>query len=207
MKKIISMIAASALCLALTACNSTNSKKHIFEGLTFAGAAGDYIIINIDSFDDVEQMSDLVVVGEFIDDASVCYEEYRYNSYFEKDVIVDIVSSCPMKITRVLSGDAKVGDVVNVLQNEGIWEDRFFSLCPLTPMQNGDEWVFCLSRSYIEYEQCDGYWCLGPIGRYPTSNIGSNEVMCFSDHPELGVYDEMDFNEKIYNELVEKYGI
>lgn len=152
MKKIISIIAALTLCLALTACSGADNQKHRFEGLTFAGAAGDYIIINIDSIDDVEQMSDLVVVGEFIDDASVCYGEYRYNSYFEKDVLVDIVSSCPMKITRVLSdnaGDAKVGDVLNVLQREGIWEDRFFSLCPLTPMQKGDEWVFCLSRSFL----------------------------------------------------------
>lgn len=207
MKKIISIIVALMVCSALTACNGTNSKKHRFEGLIFVNSVGD-CLSNLDSFDAVERVSEFVVVGEFIDDASVCYEGYMYDGYFENDILINIISSCPMKITRVLSGDAKVGDVVNVLQREGIWKDRFVSFSHLTPMQKGDEWVFCLRRSDPESEHCEGYWCIGvKSGRYPTSNVGANETMCFSDHPELGVYEKYDFNEKIYNELVEKYGI
>ena len=205
MKKVISIIAALTICLTLSACSpASKSEPHKFEGLIFVHSVGDYIS-NIDSFDDIELISDLIVEGEFIDDASVCYEEYRYSDHFGKDILEDIVSYCPMKVTKVLSGDAKVGDVINVVQEEGIWEDRFISHSPLTPMQKGDEWIFCLRRS--ESKHYEGYLCVaGSWGRYPTSNSKSNEMMCFSDYPELGVYERNNFNDNLYSELVEKYG-
>ena len=207
MKRIISIIASLAICLVLTACNNTvQTKTNRFEGLMFVRSPGD-ILTNLKSFDQLDSACDFVVIGEFIDDASVCYEGYMYNDYFGKEVLTDILSSCPMKVTKVLSGDINVGDVVNVLQREGIWEDRFITDSALTPMQKGDEWVFCLKHS-TESDHAEGYWCFGDsYGRYPTKNVRSNEIMCFSDYPELGVYEKSDFHEKFYNGLVEKYGV
>lgn len=208
MKKIISAITALAICLALAGCSGAPENKHRFEGLEFVCTERDYVS-NLKNFDDIVLLSDLIVVGEFIDDASVYYEEYEYKDFFGKDVLTDIMSSCPMKITKVLYGNAKEGDVLNIVQREGIWEDKFVSRSPLTPMQKGDEWIFCLKHTTEKYDHCeDSFKCVaGSWGRYPTNNVGSNERMCFSDHPDLGVYEESDFNQKFYNELVEKYGI
>lgn len=211
MKKILSIFLLLTICGALTACNTSelsNTEEKNFSELKFVNVHADYIHLS-KSFDDIEESSDFVVVGEFIDDASVCYERYVYEDYFKKDVLRGIISSCPMKITKVLSdnsGNAKVGDVVNVLQWEGIWEDRFITTSALTPMLKGDEWVFCLS--YTKTENYEGYVCEGGCaGRYPTSNVSSNNKMCFSDYPELGVYNKDDFREDYYNQLLEKYDV
>lgn len=206
MKKILLITALLLICGGLTACNASTlneSKTKSLEELEFVHVEADYVTL-CDSFDDIENASDLVVVGKFVDSESVCYERYAYEEYFQKDVLVEIISSCPLQITKVLLGDAKVGDVVNVLQREGIWEDRYISHSALTPMQKGDEWVFCLCRS--DSENYDGYWCVADsLGRYPTKNSSANEKMCFSDYRELGVYNKGDFNENYYNQLVEKY--
>lgn len=208
MKKIISIIAILSICGTFTACNSPSenvSEAKSISELTFVQSLADYIHLE-KSFDDIEKASDFVVVGKFIDDEKVCYERYEYEDYIKKDVLCEIISSCPMQITKVLSGDAKVGDVVDVLQREGKWQDRFISQCSLTPMQKGDEWVFCLKRT--NSDKFEGYWCVsGSWGRYPTKNVSLNEKMCFSDYGELGVYELGEFNEKFYNQLVEKYEV
>lgn len=209
MKKFISIIAALTLCAALTGCNgiSENSGKRSFEGLKLVKTSeGAYTINRVKSFEDLEERSELIVVGEFIDDSEICFTRSQYLAMFEKECLIEVVSSCPMKITKVLAGDANVGDVVNVLQKEGVDDDQFITDSPLTPMQKGDEWLFCL-RLNTDERVGDGYWCVGDErGRYPTKNSGSNEVMCFSDYPELGVYEEKDFQEDFYNKLLEKYG-
>lgn len=206
MKKITAIFCTFALCASLTACSSApESKKNRFEGLSLVRSHMDYISF-VQDFSDIEKFSDFIVVGEFIDDSTVCYERYQHDDRSDKDLLVEIVSSCPMKITKVLYGDAAVGDVVDVIQHEGIHNDRFVTLSPLTPMQKGDEWVFCLS--YSKTDNYEGYRCIGNSwGRYPTKNVGSNEIMCFSNYPEFGVYEKGDFNEEFYNELVEKYDI
>lgn len=72
-----------------------------------------------------------------------------------------------MQITKAFSGNVKVGDVVDVLQREGKWQDRYISQCSLTPMPKGDEWVIRLKRS--NSDKFEGYRCVsGPLGRYPT---------------------------------------
>ncbi len=198
MKKFLSILAILTVCLTFTACRG---EKNRFEGLKLV-KSDKYFISLANSLEDLESYSDLIVIGEFIGDSEHCCERYSDNG-----ALTEVVSSCPMKITKVLSGDAKVGDVVDVFQKEGIYNDTFISDSELTPMQNGDEWLFCLSRS-SEERLPDGYWCVSDYkGRYPTSNSGSNEIICFSDRPELGVYNEEFFQEDLYNELVEKYGI
>ena len=216
MKKLLMLIASLTVCMALTACSNITennigetesrfTEKRSLEGLKIVRSM-DYTVSLIKTFEDLESESDLVVIGEFIDNPSTCYKQYEYDDFFQKDLLIAIASSCPIKITKVLAGDAQVGDVINVLQEEGIHNERFISNSKLTPMQMGDEWVFCLTRSVNE-KYGGGYWCVSDNkGRYPTKKSASNEVMCFSDYPELGVYEQSDFNEEFYNKLIEKYG-
>lgn len=209
MKKLISIAAIILGCALFTACNTAtaeNSGKSRFEGLECVKNHTAEKVDFVNTFEDLENISELIVEGEFIDDSEIVYEEYSYNYSIQKDLLIRVVSSCPMKITKVYSGDAKVGDIINVLQEEGIHNDRFIAHTMLTPMQKGDEWVFCLGHS--RSENYDGYWCVADHkGRYPSKNSASNEIMCFSDYPELGVYERSDFQEGFYNKLVEKYGI
>ncbi len=218
MKKFFSIITLLIICTTLTACSNTVeksvaenesvvSKKRSLEGLKAVNnSSTDYTINFVKTFEDLEAWSELIVIGEFIDNSELCYTRTIYDAGYQKDLILEGVSSCPMKITKVFAGDAEVGDVVNVLQEERIENDRFITHSELTPMQMGDEWLFCL-RHAVDECYGDGYWCVSDsMGRYPTKNSGSNEVMCFSDYPELGVYRPDHFHEDFYNALIEKYG-
>lgn len=203
MKKLVSIIAILTLCVGITGCGS---KKRSLEGLVLV-RPDNFSISTVRTFEDLEAESELIVIGEFIDDSEICFSEYEYEPLAQRDLLVQIASSCPMKITRVLAGDANVGDIVKVIQLEGINGDRFRADCDLTPMLKGDEWLFCLARNTDERLPSDGYWCVSDEkGRYPTKNVSSNEVMCLSDYPELGVYERSDFQEELYNKLIEKYG-
>lgn len=206
MKKLLTLITALVLCVSLTACNSAEQNKTSrFEGMRCSRISADGVKL-AKSFDDVINLSDYIVVGEFIDDSETVWDYQLHDDQFNKDITVDVVSSCPMKITKVLYGDAREGDIVNVLQTEGVVGNTFMTHSLLTPMQKGDEWVFCLSRA--KTHGLDGYWCVGESdGRYPSQNSSSNEAMCFSEHPELGVYEESDFNREFYEQLKAKFNI
>lgn len=199
MKKIISIISALALCVTLTACNTAVENESVViekrspEGSEPVGST-DYTVKLISTLEELEARSDLIVIGDFIDNPKTCYNTPSMRAF-----------SCPMRITKVLAGDAQVGDVMPIFQLELIEDDRVVAHSKLTPMQMGDEWLFCLNHVNNMYG--DGYVCVEDNkGRYPTKNSCSNEVVCFSDHPELGVYEESDFQEELYNQLLEKYG-
>lgn len=206
MKKLLTLITTLVLCVFLTACNTAEqNEKSRFEGMKFLRTSADGIKLS-KTFDDVIELSDFIVVGEFIDDSEIVWEYQLHDDRFNKDVTVDVVSSCPMKITKVLYGDANEGDIVNVLQAEGVLGEVFMTRSMLTPMQKGDEWIFCLSRA--KTHDLNGYWCVGESdGRYPSPNSDSNEIMCFSDYPDLGVYEESDFNSEFYDQLKAKFNI
>ncbi len=56
-------------------------------------------------------------------------------------------------------------------------------------------------------DDCGLYWCTGDSdGRYPVSTV-QNQSLKISEYSKLGVYNKEDFNDDIYNELVEKYDI
>lgn len=219
MKKLLSIIASLTVCTVLTACSNTINnigenesrviEKRSLEGLQIVKSVDylDYTVDRVKTFEDLESFSSLIVIGEFTDNSSVCFRGTYFDDAHQKEVEFQVVSSCPMKITKVLAGDAHVGDVVNVLQEEHISNGSFISRSKLTPMQMGDEWLFCLEYCADKRSDGNSYWCVGDSkGRYSTKNIGSNEIMCFSDSPELGVYNEDDFQEEFYNALLEKYG-
>lgn len=195
MKKIISIIAALTVCLSLTAC-SKSPQTGPFAGLELVDASGTLNRLHYDTLLSLEDISDVAVIGRFLDDS---VQEIDY----QNGVVSDLTSFNTIEITKVLSGDVNVGDHLRIAQAYGVLDDRLISFSKLTPMQKGDEWIFFLRLSSVG----EIYWCAGDTdGRYPIKN-SSNEIMPLAESPELGVYNEADFNKTIYNELVEKYGI
>lgn len=203
MKKLISIIAAGIVCLMLTACNSENNSSNgdKFAGLELISVEADRITFS--DLDALEKACDIAVVGYFTDEPK---QEVSYVQFADGGKGVNnIMATCPIKITEVLKGSVEAGDSVNVLQNSGVVNDQLLVFDELTPIQKGDEWMFFLSRS----EEHDGYWICGCAdGRYPTKNsTARNSKMSLSDSWQLGVVDRANFNEKIYNEIVEKYDV
>lgn len=211
MKRITTIIAAFAACAALTACSSTpqNSDVSVSQNTdTFAGLklkrAGitDRVVFN--TLDELERSSHIAVVGTFINDAEQ-EVDYEYDPYFKKDIIVDINSTNTIEVTKVLMGDVNVGDKLSIDQNYGIVNGELISFSELTPMQKGDEWVFFLRK----VAKSDHYVCTAESdSRFPTkSSASKNGIMPLAEGAELGVYDEADFNNYIYEEIVEKYDV
>lgn len=212
MKKLISIITVFAACITLTACNTdekssaafgiTESGSMSFDGLELvrAGISDRAVFHDLGS---LEEFSDMAVVGRFIYDTeqSITYE---YSAFFEKDIVTDVVSYNTIEVSDVLFGDVSVGDKLKIGQSYGVVDDRLISFDRLTPMQKGDEWLFFLVYApYLE----DSYWCSSDtFGRYPVTSA-DNAPMPLSDCPELGVFNEEDFNRDICNEIVEKYGV
>lgn len=134
---------------------------------------------------------------------------YEYRAFFEKEVITNIKSYNTIEVKQVLMGYVNVGDKLSTLQYSGIADGRFYSFSELTPMIKGDEWLFFLAK-----DDNDVYWVMcDSDGRYPTKNSASkNRRMTFknaelSDSYQLGVFDKEDFNQSIYDEIVEKYDV
>lgn len=200
MKRLLTLITALALCASLTACNSSPETSG-FEGLELAKIHTDRITYN--TLDSIESASDIAVIGEFIDEP-VQNEKYTSLPAFDHEVISNVTSTSTLKISRVLKGDINSGDEIKVSVRYGVVDGQLITFSGLTPMQKGDEWVFFLKKQ----EGADVYWLCGDCdGRYPTKRSADNEIMPLSEAPELGVYDESDFNRAIYDELVKKYGI
>lgn len=207
MKKIISVIAALAACVSLTACGGTSEAPDIYSDLELA-RTGCMDRIVPESLEELESYCDAVVVGEFIDD-SVSDITYEYRAFFDKEIVVDIRSYNTIEVKQVLKGDVNVSDKLKTLQLSGVVDGKFYSFCELTPMQKGDEWLFFLAK-----DDNDVYWVMcDSDGRYPTKNSAENNrrVMfknaSLSDSYQLGVFDKQSFNQSIYNEIVEKYDV
>lgn len=211
MKKFISMITVFAACLVMSACSTTNENSDVsdtaessisFESLELVKTGiSDRAFFN--DLGDLEEFSEMAVVGKFVDDA-VQEISYDYEPYFEKDIVTDVVSYNTIEVSAVLFGDVNVGDKLKIGQSYGVVDDRLISFDRLTPMQKGDEWIFFL----ISAPSPEGsYRCSSDtFGRYPVSSA-ENAPMPLSDSPDLGVFDEKDFHRDIYNEIVEKYNI
>jgi len=191
MKKIITIISALAACAVMTACSSVSESTDKFTGLELVRLDGSRVVY--ETLSDIEEASGLIVVGEFVGEA----EQGTY-----KNTEDFIVSTGTLKVLKVIKGEVKEGDKIRINQFYGTVNDRLISLSDLTPMQAGDKWLFFLKGSADE-----GYWCTGDSdGRYPVRSA-ENAPMPLSDSPDLGVYNEGNFNRDIYNEIVEKYDI
>lgn len=203
MKKIISVLLAGILCslctLTLASCNESNSEhSEEFSGLEFQKFdEGNRIIYK--NLENLENDSDLIVVGTFIGDAKQ-EEVYTYESHFEKEILSFVVSQNNIEISKVIKGDVSVGDEIVLKQLYGVIDDQFMTDSNLTPMLKEDTWLFFLSKNN------DGaYYCTGDNdGRYPLKNFSYRRI-ALTDNEDLGVYNKEDFREDIYSEILEKY--
>ncbi len=183
----------------MTACNRTIPKD--FSGIELV-EWGEVDRVEYGDLDNLEEASDLVVVGTFVEDP-IQNLDYHYNPFFGKEIIGNVSSTSSIEISRVIKGDVKVGDMVKVSQGYAVNDGQLITLSCLTPMVKGDTWVFFLSTA----NDCGYYWCTGDSdGRYPVSTV-QNQSLEISEYSGLGVYNREDFKDEIYNELVEKYGI
>ena len=201
MKKIIAIIAVLSACAALTACNKASENAHGFDDIKLVRTG----FTDRRVFEDLaalEDHVDLMVVGKFIDDSEQ-NERYRYSEFFGKDILYFVTSKNTIEVEKVLIGNANIGDTLQIVQEYGIVDGDLVTFSDLTPMQKGDEWLFFLTKD----SDLDVYYCVGDSdGRYPVPNA-ENEPMPLSDCPDLGVYDEQNFQRDIYNEILEKYDI
>ncbi len=203
MKKLISVFAAIAACITLTACNGTPETSNAFSDLELVRTGmSDRIVIEY--LQTLEEYNDIAVVGEFIGNSESDIT-YTYSEHFGKDIITDVRSYNTIKVTNVLRGDVSVGDELTIGQSYGVADGKLITFSDLTPMVKGDEWIFFLNKE----PDADIYWCCGDSdARYPTKNSAAhNGRLAFADSCQLGVYDEEDFNRDIYNEIVEKYDV
>ena len=202
MKKLISTIMVCAVCLSFTACaTETKSPEDGFSRLELVRSEmTDRIPMN--DLEMLENFSHIAVVGKFVGD-TVQDIEYEYNSFFEKDIITNVMSENTIKVSRVLMGNVNVGDELQIVQRYAVVDDELITFSELTPMQNGDEWIFFL-RSVSD---TDKYICSADCqSRFPTGE-SANRMMSLAERADLGVYEEVCFDWDIYNEIVEKYNV
>lgn len=201
-KTIVSAICAFALCATLTACSQTPKEiPKDFSGIELL-KWGESDRRVYDDLETLEESSDLVVVGTFIGD-SVQNLDYHYSEFFGKEIIGNVHSMNTIKVSRVIKGDIEEGDTVEIRQGYAVEDGQLITSSDLTPMVNGDTWVFFLSTA----NDCGYYWCTGDSdGRYPVNAV-QNQSLAVSEYSALGVYDRQNFKDKIYGELVEKYGV
>ncbi len=203
MKKLISIIAALASCVSLAACSKSPESSGVFAGVELVRTGmADRIVA--DNLEELEKYSDIAVVGKFIDDA-VSDNTYTYSDYFEKEILTFPRSYNTIEVKQVLMGDVKIGDKLVIEQLYGIDDVTLYSVSDLTPMVKGDEWIFFLCKD-TDSDIC-GYTA-DSDSRFPTKISASrNSRLAFADSWQLGVYDEADFRQDIYNEIVEKYDV
>ncbi len=142
---------------------------------------------------------DVAVVGKFIDDpwqnidpkalASTCSE--RGHSF-----------NC-LEVEKVLSPncEVKAGERLVIHQNYAIAKDGILSDSKLTPMLNGDRWVY-----FLTYNDSNGtYYPLNDYnGRFPVpdNSTEGNKFLPAMDN-KYGLIDARDFDKDIYNTLKE----
>lgn len=201
-KNIKSILTGTVLLSLLTACNTINTEQSVdYSKLEFVQLESDRIVFN--SLSELEEASDMIVVGEIINDP-VTESETVCNEYFEKDVFSGITSYSTIEVKQVLSGDVKVGDKIKIAQYCGVLEDQFITFSEMTPMLKGDTWVFCLMPSYYTEGP---YWCTGDSdGRYPLKNTTYRSTG-LTTNEDLGIYRRDSFKDNIYNDLIEKYDL
>ena len=198
-KNIISFLNLSILVLC-TSCSVTEQAEE-FSDLNFVqwGEGNRIQYFNLES---LENNSELVVVGTFIEDSTQDVK-YKNMDFFGKEVLFSVQSFNEIEITKVFKGDVNVGDTLTICQNYAVVEDRFVTESALTPMMKGDTWIFFLEPSHIgEYY----YYVCDSEGRYPVKDFTYTRI-ALTENEDLGVYDAKDFKEEIYNEILEKYDL
>lgn len=142
-------------------------------------------------FKDLEENSDLVVIGHFIEDA------------------VEKSNACTnaFEITQVLKGSTENG-VISIYQRYTVSKSskRIIAYSALTPMEKESEWICFLKCS--DPEEMLYYHAGDTMGRYPFQEIDQDKLMNGEySLKDIGVYEAKDFRYDIYSELVKAYDI
>lgn len=173
--------------------------EEAFTGLSFlsGGEADRFPFYDLET---LERCSEIAVVGTFTEDSTQKLS-YEYEEVFDKEILTFVQSFNYIEVKQVLKGNVSEGDRLKICQPYAVVDDQFISESALTPMMKGDTWIFFLGPS----DNGEHYFCTSDSdGRYPLK--GSNYTrITFTDNEDLGVYDKSDFNEEIYNEILEKY--
>lgn len=201
MKKILSVLAMAAVVL-LSGCAKLEPPVD-YSGLEFVDCTELSMIMGYADLAGLEEDSDLIVIGTFKGNARQELD-MRFEPYFNKEVLYNVISYNTFKISKVFKGDVKAGDKIEVAQYYGVYEDKFYTDSGLTPMLDGDTWLLFLGKNPEKFG--DSYSCAGDTcGRYPVPGAVNEVVIPFSADMEKGVYDPYDFEDEIYDEILEKY--
>ena len=200
MKKIIIAFLTLSVLALFTSCSVTEQAEEFLDlNLVQLGEGNRLNFFDLES---LESHSEIVVVGTFVED-STQELTYQYEEFFGKEILAFVDSFNNIEVTRVLKGDVNVGDTLTICQNYAVVEDRFVTYSALTPMMKGDTWIFFLGSS----DNGEYYFCTSDSdGRYPVKDFTYKRI-ALTENEDLGVYDAKDFNEEIYNEILEKYDI
>lgn len=158
------------------------------------------------TYSKAEQLSKIVVVGEFVDDPRQNIDP----DDTEAEYPVDAFCSCNLfRIDKILKNDTRgslpfsvsEGDNIVISQGYAIQGNKVLSDSKLTPMLKGDRWVY-----FLDYA-ADGnvfYPLNDYMGRFPDPSDGARNRHLSAMTNEYGLTDANDFNKGIYRVLEQK---
>ena len=204
---------AMTMACGLTACESADSSAEQ-SSVTENSSMTDWTkleVVQVETdrivyytLDELQQASDLIVIGEFIDDAEQDVE-YQYNDDFKKKSVTDAVSTNEIAVHRVLKGTVPE-DGVRISQRYGILEEenQLVTFSGMTPMKKGEQWIFFLYYG----EGSDSYWCAGDYtGRYPLPQATAAAANAEQNPEVFGLYREEQINYPLYQAILNEYEI
>ncbi len=155
-----------AVILSMVACSRQEEELEVVQ------VQGDRVVYH--TLEELAAASDLIVIGEYGQETE---QElvYEFSSEFQKDVLVDTVSTNQINVLKVLKGDVKEGDSLEISQRYGVLEaeNQLVTFSDMTPMSKGDRWIFFLTYGEIS----NTYWCTGDSdGRYPLPDDKISEL-------------------------------
>lgn len=151
----------------------------------------------------LEESSDLIVIGEFVDDPHQCYDPddtlaYRFldRTSWEMEY-----SFNRFRIDKVVKGDRSEGEEIIIYDDGFVHDGEYYCISNLTPMVKGDRWIYFLRSGHNEDGNENGYYSASWEGRYPVP--GSEHEFALNDNV-YGVFDMSEFQKGIYEDIKER---
>jgi hypothetical protein len=138
------------------------------EGMEIVNTSSDRDIYY--SLAELEEASDLIVIGKFTDNAE---QELEYSGVS----LINATSTNTISVSKVLKGEAP--DKITLSQRYGVLkeENKLVTFSGMTPMNMNEEWIF-----FLYYDEMNKtYWCSGDYtGRYPLPDkLGDDMIQDF----------------------------
>lgn len=152
--------------------------------------------------EELEKASDAIIIGTFVGDTEQ-KEVYMYDNQVERDTLVNVITYSDIEVSKSFKGDFKVGDIIKYAQEYAVLDNEYVTFSDLTPALEDDTWLFFL---YNNYDSGVYYCCGDSDGRYPVKNF-TYRRNALTENEDLGVFDKKNFNQAIYDEILEKYDL